>query len=209
VPWRKLESALDLLDKPDFVTALAPAKDYFTASRRLEAAGRRKTRWALTVIFTLLLGIIAGLVAFINQEFLKEQYQWRAVMGPTVLTAEQEREKVAKPGSDFKEWRQRLPNDGLVPAASSQWAHGGSVDEEPFLVHACHDYAVVVVDEASKSSVDVPGHAGRAPLCGGRNASRFAAQVAPGMRPAEPLCFLRNCTGNVRSALSSETRMLT
>ena len=51
----------------------------------------------------MLLGIIAGLVAFINQDFLKEQYQWRLVMGPSVLSAEQEKEKVAKPGSDFKE----------------------------------------------------------------------------------------------------------
>jgi formylglycine-generating enzyme required for sulfatase activity len=66
-------------------------------------------------IYTMLLGIIAGLVAFINQEFLKEQYHWRLVMGPSVLTAEQEREKAAKPGSDFKECANGCPTMIVVP----------------------------------------------------------------------------------------------
>jgi formylglycine-generating enzyme required for sulfatase activity len=112
----RLESALDLRDKPDFVTALAPAKDYLTASRKLEAAGRRKARWVRAVIYTMLLGIIAGLVAFINQEILKEQYQWRVVMSPSVLTVEQEKETATKPGSDFKECANGCPTMIVVPA---------------------------------------------------------------------------------------------
>jgi formylglycine-generating enzyme required for sulfatase activity len=71
---------------------------------------------ALTAIFTLLLGIIAGLVAFINQDFLKEQYRWRVVMGASVLTAAQEKEKTAKPGSDFKECANGCPTVIVVPA---------------------------------------------------------------------------------------------
>jgi formylglycine-generating enzyme required for sulfatase activity len=112
----RLESALDLRDNADFAAALAPAKDYITASRRLEAAGRRKARWLQAVIYTMLLGIIAGLVAFINQEFLKERYQWRVVMGPSLLTVEQEKEKAAKPGSDFKECANGCPTMIVVPA---------------------------------------------------------------------------------------------
>ena len=112
----RLESTLDLRDNADFATALAPANDYLAASRRLEAAGRRKARWVRAAIYTMLLGIIAGLVAFINQDFLKEQYQWRLVMGPSVLSAEQEKEKVAKPGSDFKECANGCPTMIVVPA---------------------------------------------------------------------------------------------
>jgi formylglycine-generating enzyme required for sulfatase activity len=96
--------------------ALAPVKHYLTASRMLEAAGRQKARRVQAVIYTLLLGIIAGLVAFINQEFLKEQYQWRLVMGPSVLTDELEREKTSKPGSDFKECTNGCPTLIVVPA---------------------------------------------------------------------------------------------
>src|SRR5262249_9162293 len=100
--------------KPDFATALAPAKDYLTASRRLELPGRRKARWVQAVIYTMLLGMIADLVAYMNQAIIKEQYQWRVVIGPSVLTAEQE--KAAKPGSDFKECANGCPTMIVVPA---------------------------------------------------------------------------------------------
>jgi hypothetical protein len=42
------------------------------------------------------------LLAFALQR-LREKYYWRRTMGPSVLTAAQEKEKAAKPGSDFKE----------------------------------------------------------------------------------------------------------
>jgi formylglycine-generating enzyme required for sulfatase activity len=111
----RLDSALDLLDKPDFVTALAPANAYLDASRRLAAAGRRKARWVQALIYTLLIGIIAGLVAFINQDLLKEQYQWRVAMGASALTSEQERDKTAKPGSDFNECTNGCPTMIVIP----------------------------------------------------------------------------------------------
>jgi hypothetical protein len=65
VPRRgaRLESALALQKHGDFASALAPAKDYLAACRRLENAGRRKARWALAAIFTLMLAIIGGLLA--------------------------------------------------------------------------------------------------------------------------------------------------
>jgi hypothetical protein len=44
--------------------------------------------------------------------FLQEQYYWRWKMGPSVLTAEQEKEKAAKPGSDFKECATACPDHG-------------------------------------------------------------------------------------------------
>jgi formylglycine-generating enzyme required for sulfatase activity len=105
----RLDSAVDLLGKPGFVATMAPAAEYLAASRKLAAAGRRRARLVQAVIYTLLLCIIAGLVGFINQAFLREQYQWRIVMRPSVLTDTQEKEKAAKPGSDFNECANGCP----------------------------------------------------------------------------------------------------
>jgi formylglycine-generating enzyme required for sulfatase activity/class 3 adenylate cyclase len=112
----RLDSAVDLLGKLGFVAAMAPAAEYLAASRKLATAGRRRARLVQAVIYTLFLCIIAGLVGFINQAFLREQYQWRIVMRPSVLTAEQEKEKAAKPGSDFKECANGCPTMIVVPA---------------------------------------------------------------------------------------------
>ena len=112
----RLDIALDLLGKPDFAAAMAPAAEYLAASQKLAAAGRRRARLVQAVIYTLFLCIIAGLVGFINQDFLRAQYQWHIVMKPSVLTAEQEKEKAAKPGSDFKECANGCATMIVVPA---------------------------------------------------------------------------------------------
>jgi formylglycine-generating enzyme required for sulfatase activity/class 3 adenylate cyclase len=112
----RLVSAVDLLGNPDFAAAMAPTTEYLAASQKLAAAGRRRARIVQTLIYTLFLCIIAGLVAFINQAFIREHYQWYIVMRPTILTAEQEKEKAAKPGSDFKECANGCPTMIVVPA---------------------------------------------------------------------------------------------
>ena len=112
----RLDSAVDLLREPDFVAAMAPAAEYLAASQKLAAAGRRRARLVQAVIYTLFLCIIAGLVGFINQAFLREQYQWHVVMRPSVLTAEQQKDKAAKPGSDIKECANGCPTMIVLPA---------------------------------------------------------------------------------------------
>jgi formylglycine-generating enzyme required for sulfatase activity len=112
----RLDSAVDLLGKPDFVAVMAPAAEYLAASRKLATAGRRRARLVQAVIYSLFLCIIAGLVGFINQAYLREQYQWRIVMRPSVLTAEQEKKNAAKAGSDFKECANGCPTMIVVPA---------------------------------------------------------------------------------------------
>jgi formylglycine-generating enzyme required for sulfatase activity/class 3 adenylate cyclase len=112
----RLDSAMDLLRNPDFAAAMAPAAIYLAASQKLAAAGRRRARLVQAVIYTLFLCIIAGLLGFINQEFLREQYQWRIVMRPSVLMAEQEKERAAKHGSDFKECANGCPTMIVIPA---------------------------------------------------------------------------------------------
>jgi formylglycine-generating enzyme required for sulfatase activity len=71
--------------------------------------------------------ITVGGLGWYNQDFLKEQYQWRVVMGPSMLTAAQEREYAAKPGSDFKECANGCPTMIVVPAGKFTM---GSPDDE-------------------------------------------------------------------------------
>jgi formylglycine-generating enzyme required for sulfatase activity len=70
--------------------------------------GAQRRRQALVVALLALVGV--------GWWFLQEQYYWRSKMGPSVLTAEQEKEKAAKPGSDFKECATGCPTMVVVPA---------------------------------------------------------------------------------------------
>ena len=80
-----------------------------------EKALRRGKR-ALVGVAALFVSVIAGTIGWYNQEFIKEQYQWQVVMLPSVLTADQEREKAEQPGSDFKECANGCPTMIVVPA---------------------------------------------------------------------------------------------
>jgi len=100
-----------------------------------EKALRRGKR-ALVGVAALFVCIIAGAAGWYNQDFLKEQYQWRVVMVPSVLTADQEKEIAAKPGSDFKECANGCPTMIVVPAGkftmgSPETEVGRSEDEGP------------------------------------------------------------------------------
>ena len=128
----RLEAALSLQRDADFANTLAPGKDYLAACLEQETAGKRAARRTQAAIYTLLVGIIAGLVGFINQDFLKEQYTWRIVMQPSVLTAEQERDKASKPSPEttFAECKNGCPTMVVIPAG--KFMRGTAGDEAGF-----------------------------------------------------------------------------
>jgi formylglycine-generating enzyme required for sulfatase activity len=107
---------------------MAAAQDERDKALAREKAALRRGQRALAVASGLLACIIFGGVGWYNQKFLKEQYQWRVVMGPSVLTAEQEREKAAQPGSDFTECAIGCPTMVVVPAGKFTM---GSPSNEP------------------------------------------------------------------------------
>ncbi len=83
------------------------------AERERRATARRRRRvQALVGVLAFLL--VLGGVGWLNQDYLKEQYYWRVVMGPTVLTSEQER--ALKPGDEFAECSSGCPEMVTVPA---------------------------------------------------------------------------------------------
>ena len=74
---------------------------------------------------------LAGL-SFIDSGAIAQEvvgrYRWRMAMDPTVLTVEQEKEKAAKPGSDFKECASGCPVMIVIPAGKFIM---GSPENEP------------------------------------------------------------------------------
>jgi formylglycine-generating enzyme required for sulfatase activity len=57
---------------------------------------------------------MVGAVGWWKQDWLKEQYQWRVVMGASVLTPRQER--ALKAGNEFSECKKGCPTMVVMPA---------------------------------------------------------------------------------------------
>jgi len=93
--------------------------DYVADCQRAERLAQRRTRRVQAFVGALMVLLALGGVGWWQQDFLREQYYWRTAMGPSVLTVAQEKEKAAKPGSDFKECATNCPTMVVVPAGSS------------------------------------------------------------------------------------------
>jgi formylglycine-generating enzyme required for sulfatase activity len=119
----RLEAAERLTERPDLAANLEPRdRDYIATCRKAEAAARTRTRRVQAVIYALLVGIIAGLVGWIFQDYIKEQVIWvttgrpymLAQVRPYVLKAEAER--TLKPLASFRECAKDCPEMIVVPA---------------------------------------------------------------------------------------------
>lgn len=131
---QRLIEAQALNDRPDIAAKLEPTDHaYLTACRKKEAAARSRQRRVQAFIYTLLVGIIAGLLGWINQDYLKDRVTWvmttrpymyRSVR-PYVLGHEAERE--LKPGDTFTECDKDCPLMVVIPAGD--FMMGSPVDE--------------------------------------------------------------------------------
>ena len=101
------------------------------AERERRAAARRRRR---------VQGLVAGLAVLLlavglgwwKQGYLKEQFHWHTVMGPAVLTAQQER--ALKPGDEFTECNVSCPTMMVIPAGKFMMGSTngtGNDDEHP------------------------------------------------------------------------------
>jgi formylglycine-generating enzyme required for sulfatase activity len=101
---KRLVEAGDLSSNADYAKRLVQRDfDYLAACQAAEHAAHARARRVQALFGALMVLLALGGVGWRSQDFLREQYYWRRTMGPSVLTAEQETEKAAKPGSDFKE----------------------------------------------------------------------------------------------------------
>jgi formylglycine-generating enzyme required for sulfatase activity len=106
----RLAAAERLTARPDLPANLEPTdREYLAACRKVESAARGRRRRMQASIYILLVGVIAGLVGWINQSYIAEQWRWRwtdrpfvaANIWPYVLTAADE--QALKPKDTFGE----------------------------------------------------------------------------------------------------------
>jgi len=121
----RLAAAERVATREDFRKRLGKTGlDYLAACRAREISQRRTARRIHALIYLLLVGIIVGLVGWIEQAFVKQQWRWYTVTLPYVvsqvrshvLTAAQE--QALKPGNTFKECATDCPDMIVIPAGS-------------------------------------------------------------------------------------------
>jgi formylglycine-generating enzyme required for sulfatase activity len=99
-------------------------RDFIEQSRAQGERLRQRARRVQALIYVLLLGIITGLVGWINQSYLKEQTNWYltvrpymlASVRPYVLTVDAER--ALKPQMTFRECAKDCPEMVVLPAGA-------------------------------------------------------------------------------------------
>jgi formylglycine-generating enzyme required for sulfatase activity len=107
-------------------TALEPTalqRNFIHESRTAELAllaqertKLRATRRRLGATVFLALAIAVGLIAWIHEGFLREQYQWRFEMRPSVLSLKVEQDLISKPLAEFKECVVSCPAMIVIPS---------------------------------------------------------------------------------------------
>ena len=127
---KRLPEAHALASNPRFKERLGPvAVAYLDAAQKAARLSRAKARRMKIAVVALAVMLAGAGVGWWKQDLLKEQYHWRMVMGPSVLTAEQEKDKAAKPGSDFKECANACPRMIVIPAGGSLMGDKGAQHE--------------------------------------------------------------------------------
>ena len=119
----RLEAAERLTERPDLAASLGPTdRDYVAACWKAQTVARTRTRRVQAFIYLLLIGIITGLVGWINQAYVTERVNWfmterpymLAQVRPYVLTVEAER--ALKPPARFRECAKDCPEMIVLPA---------------------------------------------------------------------------------------------
>jgi formylglycine-generating enzyme required for sulfatase activity len=150
----RLRAAGRLLERHDLAAKLEPTdKDYIAACERAERQRRSRARRGKALVGVLVVLLALGGLGWRMQDLLREQYQWRLVMGPSVLTAEQEKEKAAKPGSDFKECGNGCPTMIVVPAG--KFTMGSPETEEDRLENEGPQHEVTIAKPFAVGRTDV------------------------------------------------------
>jgi formylglycine-generating enzyme required for sulfatase activity/class 3 adenylate cyclase len=121
----RLAAAERLRERPDLAANLEPTdREYLSACRKSEAAAKGRHRRAQALVYLLFVGLIVGLVAWINQSYLKDRINWYTTMRPYamanfrpyVLTTAAEHS--LQPLADFRECAGGCPEMIVIPSGS-------------------------------------------------------------------------------------------
>jgi formylglycine-generating enzyme required for sulfatase activity len=136
----RLAAAERLLQRPDIADHLEPTdREYLAACRKAEAVAKARKRRAQAFIYVLLIGVIGGLVGWINQGYILAQWRWWSTDRPFVAAhmwpygLEPAAEHALKPKDVFKECSAEQGKDycpQMVVLAAGSFVMG-SPDTEP------------------------------------------------------------------------------
>jgi formylglycine-generating enzyme required for sulfatase activity len=145
----RLEAAERLRERADLAANLEPTdREYLAACRKAEAAARGRTRRVQALIYVLLVGIIAGLIGWINQAYVKEQMNWHITMRPYKVAnvdpyvLKPEAERALKPLASFRECAKNCPEMIVIPAGS--FTMGSPANEKAPLGNEGPQHAVAI-----------------------------------------------------------------
>ena len=128
----------------------AELADLATERDRLITSRRRLGATSL-----LMLLMMVGMLAWVKQGYLREQYQWRVEMKPSVLTAKAEHDIAAKPLEDFHECAAGCPAMIVVPAGRFTMGQAEPDPSNPLEKHTVPRHAVVFARPFAISKFEV------------------------------------------------------
>jgi formylglycine-generating enzyme required for sulfatase activity len=121
----RLGAAARLSARADFAANLEPTdSEYIAACRKAEADAKRARRLLQIATYASLVAVIIGLVGWIKQKDITDEWRWHTVtlpyakaqVRPYVMSAA--KEQALNPGDSFKECAQDCPEMIVVPAGS-------------------------------------------------------------------------------------------
>jgi formylglycine-generating enzyme required for sulfatase activity len=89
-------------------------REFIDQSTKRESKVKARARLTRALVYLALLGIIAGIVGWISQSYLRRQWYWYTQVRPHVLSPGVE--QAMKPGDKFRECAEGCPEMVVVPA---------------------------------------------------------------------------------------------
>jgi formylglycine-generating enzyme required for sulfatase activity len=134
-------------------------RNFIDQSVKRESKATARARRVRALVYVLLVGIIAGLVGWINQSYIKEEMNWFITMRPYmvaqvrphVLSAEAER--ALEPGATFRECAKDCPEMVVVPAG--EFMMGSPANEKGRLVNEGPQHRVTIARPFAVSKFEV------------------------------------------------------
>ena len=156
----RLVAAERLSERPDLAANLESTdREYLAACRKAEAVAKGRKRRVHALIYVLLVGIIGGLIGWINQLYVKEQINWYMTMRPYRVAnvdpyvLKPEAERALKPLASFRECAKDCPEMIVVPAG--EFTMGSPATEEGRHADEGRQHIVTIARPFAVSKFDV------------------------------------------------------
>jgi Sulfatase-modifying factor enzyme 1 len=156
----RLAAAEWLSERSDWAANLEPAEhDYLAACRHAESTNRQRRRYARIGLYAMLVGIIIGLVGWINQDTIRDQVNWWTKMRPYMMAnfrphqLSAAAQRALRPGDTFRECGQNCPE--MVVVAAGAFTMGSPPGETGRAANDSPQHKVTIAAPFAVSKYDV------------------------------------------------------